>query len=158
MVEFSVKIQAKDLYDFMLKHHYSTAGGILGSGMGAVCILVGYNRREWLFVILGLIVLFYLPVSLYMKSKQQALLNPVFKTPLQYSMTEEGITVSQGETSQLVAWDMIDRAISTQRSIILYTSRINAMIFPKDQLGDQRVQVIGMVATHVPPKKMKIRY
>jgi len=157
MVEFSVKMRAKDLYDFMLRHHYNTAGGILGSGMSAVCILVGYNRREWLFVILGLIVLFYLPVSLYLKSKQQAVLNPVFKEPLQYSMTEEGITVSQGETNQLVSWETVDKAVSTQRSIILYTSRVNAMIFPKDQLGDQRAAVIGMIATHVPPKKVKIK-
>lgn len=158
MVEFSVKMRAKDLYDFMLRHHYNTAGGILGSGMGAVCILVGYNRQEWLFVILGLIVLFYLPVSLYIKSKQQALLNPAYKEPLHYALTEDGITVSQGEASQLVTWDTMEKAVSTQRSIILYTSRVNALIFPKDQLGDQRASVIGMIATHVPPKKMKIKY
>ena len=49
------------------------------------------------------------------------------------------------------------KAVSTGRSIILYTSRVNATIFPKRQLGDQKMAVVEMISTHMPPAKVKIR-
>lgn len=161
MVEFDIKISSKDLYDYMLMHHYNTAGGIMGSGMGAVCILVAIatqNSQRWLFVIAGIALLLYLPVTLFLKSKQQALSNPAFKNSLHYVLDENGITVSQGEASESQAWDTMYKAVSTGRSIIVYTSRYNATIFPRNQLGDRKVDLIEMICTHMPAKKVKIRY
>ena len=50
------------------------------------------------------------------------------------------------------------KAISTSKSIIVYTSKVSATIFPRKQLGEDVVKVIEMVSTHMPPKKVKIRY
>lgn len=158
MVEIDVKISSADLYDYMLMHHYNTAGGIMGSGMGAVCILVALSTRKWIFLIAGIVLLLYLPVTLYMKSKQQALLNPSFKQPLHYVLDDTGVTVSQGETREHQDWDTMVKAVSTSRSIILYTSKYNASIFPRNQLGDQKMALIEVLSTHLPPKKVKIRF
>ena len=40
---------------------------------------------------------------------------------------------------------------------ILYTSRVNASIFPKKDLGEKSSAVIQMISTHMPPRKVKIR-
>ena len=158
MVEIDIQISSADLYDYMLMHHYNTAGGIMGSGMGAVCILVALSTKKWIFLIAGILLLLYLPVTLYMKSKQQALLNPSFRQPLHYVLDDTGVTVSQGEMSEHQDWDSMVKAVSTSRSIILYTSKYNASIFPRKQLGDQKMALIEVLSTHLPPKKVKIRF
>ena len=92
-----------------------------------------------------------------MRSKQQFLSNPAFRQPLHYRMDEEGITVSQGEHEECCKWEDMQKAISTMRSIILYTSAVNATILPKKAMGEKITAVIGVISTHMPPKKVKIR-
>lgn len=157
MIEVDIQIKANDLYDFMLMHTYNSPSGILGSGVGAVCVLVGASTRNWLLLIAGVILLIYLPWTLFLRSRRQFLANPGFREPLHYMLDEEGIHVSQGESSESQSWENLQKAVSTGRSIIVYTSRINATILPKQQLGDQKDMVIAMISTHMPPSKVKIR-
>ena len=82
---------------------------------------------------------------------------PAFKEPLHYKLTEEGIEVSQGEQVQMQKWEDMYKAVSTQRSLIVYTSRLNASIFPRQDLAELTPGVIEMIATHMPPSKVKIR-
>jgi hypothetical protein len=49
------------------------------------------------------------------------------------------------------------KAVSTGHSIIVYTSRVNATIFPNRETKDKRMDVIRMISTHMPPKKVRIR-
>lgn len=157
MVELDIKIEAGDLYDYMLMHSYNTPGGIMGSGLGAVCILVALSGKQWIFLIAGVILLLYLPWTLFIKSRQQMLANPSFQKPLHYVLDEEGITVSQGEQQEKQAWKDMVKAVSTGRSIIVYTSKVNATIFPKSQLGDSRAALIEVISVNMPAKKVKIR-
>jgi hypothetical protein len=120
-------------------------------------ILVSLSTKYWILLIGGVILLLYLPWVLFIKSRQQVLGNPVFQQPLHYVLDENGITISQGETSTTQSWDDMVKAVSTSRSIIVYTSRVNATIFPKSQLGDKKPHVIEKISTHMPPKKVKIK-
>lgn len=43
-------------------------------------------------------------------------------------MTEEGVEVSQKETQQFQKWEDMYRAVSTGKSLILYTDKIHASI------------------------------
>lgn len=155
-MEFDVKIKSGDLYDYMMKHTYSKPAGLLGSTVGAIMILAGLAKAYVLFIILGAVLLLYLPYTLFIKSKRQSL-NPVFQNPLHYVVDEEGITVSQGPVKEAVKWDDIYKAISTTKSIIVYTSKVNAWIFPKRDLGDQTVGLIQMISTHMDASRIKIR-
>lgn len=157
MLNLTVKIEAGDLYDYMLMHSYNSPAGILGSAFGAVLILFAIMTQQWIFIILGVVMLLYLPWTLFIKSRRQILSNPSFQEPLEYTLDEEGLTVSQGEAQEKMAWEDMYKAVSTGRSIILYTSRVNATLFPKRQLGDQKMAVIEMISTHMSPKKVKIR-
>lgn len=85
------------------------------------------------------------------------LANPAFKEPLHYVLDDEGIHVSQKDTEEMQQWENIVKAVSTGKSIIVYTSRMNACIFPKRDLGDKTALVIQVLSTHLPAKKVKIR-
>ncbi|MCI5954701.1 MAG: YcxB family protein [Lachnospiraceae bacterium] len=157
MIELDVKIEAKDLYDYMLRHSYNSPAGVVGSCFGALMIVFAAMTGQWLYLVFGLIILLYLPWTLFIRSKQQILSNPSFQQPLHYMLDEQGITISQGEESVQYLWTEMVKAVSTGRSIIVYTSKINATIFPKKQMGDMSAAVIEMISTHMPPAKVKIR-
>ncbi len=157
MIKLTVKIEAGDLYDYMLRHSYNSPAGIIGSALAAVAILYALASRYWMLLVLGIVLLVYLPWTLFIRSRRQVLNNPGFQEPLQYTLNDQGLTVSQGEEEAVMAWEDMYKAVSTGRSIILYTSRVSATIFPKRQLGDQKAAVIEMISTHMPPAKVKIR-
>jgi len=158
MLEFDIKINDKDLYDYMMAHAYNGASGLLGSCVGALLVVAAFMNGHWIYLICGVILLLYLPINLKIKSKQQVINNPAFRKPLHYQLDDEGIAISQGEESQCQKWEDMYKAISTSRSIIVYTSRVGATIFPRKQLGEDTAKVIQMICSHMPPKKVKIRY
>lgn len=156
-LEFDVKITANILYDYMLRHTYYSASGLIGTIVGALMVVGFFYQGGVIFLIAGGVILLYLPWTLFIKSRQQMLNTPAFKEPLHYRLTEEGIEVSQGEETQMQKWEDMCKAVSTQRSLIVYTSRVNASIFPKRDLGELVPGVIEMISTHMPPGKVKIR-
>ena len=148
-LEFDVHVDANALYDYMLRHTFTKAAGILGSTAGALGIVAGMMQRYPIYVIFGAVVLLYQPVSLWLRAQKQALLH--------YKMTEEGVEVSQKETQQFQRWEYMYRAVSTGKSLILYTDKIHASIFPRKDLGEKQSAVIAMISSHMEPGKVQIR-
>ena len=159
-IEFDVNMTAGKMYDYMLRHTLTSFSGIIGEVLGVV-ITAGFftidEPRKWLYLIFGLLVLFYQPVALYVRAKKQVSSNEVFKQPLHYVLDEKGITVQSGENADSLEWDKMYKAVSTMKSIILYTTRINACIFPKEDLGMKKDDVIKMICTHMDPKQVNIK-
>ncbi|MCR4989675.1 MAG: YcxB family protein [Lachnospiraceae bacterium] len=156
-LDLDIKIRPKDLYDYMLYHTYTGLSGIIGTVCGIFMAAVYFMGYQIWYLIGGLIILFYLPVSLFMRSRKQYLANPAFKEPLHYKFDETGMSVSQGDSIESIEWDRMVKAVSTPGSIVLYTSRVNGSIFPKRELNDQKEALIKMISTHMSPKKVKIR-
>lgn len=156
-LEFDVNMTSGTLYDYMLYHSYTSLSGLLGTIAGALMVVAYFAGAGFLCLVAGIIVLLYLPWTLFLKSKQQMLANPAFKKPLHYKLTEAGISISQGETEQSQKWEDMQKAVSTTRSLIVYTSKVNASIFPKKDLGDLTPEVIRFISTHMPAKKVNIR-
>ena len=156
-LEFDVKVNAKVLYDYMLHHTYSSFQGILGTVVGALMIVGFFSTKHIIFLIAGVVLIAYLPWSLFLRSQQQMVNNPVFKQPLHYKMTEQGVEISQGEAHEFQKWEDMYKATSTGKSIILYTSKVNASIFPRADLKETQVQVIEMISKHMSPDKVKIK-
>ena len=156
-LEFDVKVNSKVLYDYMLHHTYGSFQGVLGTAVGAL-MLVGFAATGYvIWLIAGIVLLAYLPWSLFLKSKQQMLNTPAFKEPLHYRMTEEGVEISQKEAKEFQKWEDMYKATSTGKSIILYTSAVNACIFPRADLKGNEVAVIEMISKHMPTNKVKIK-
>lgn len=159
-IEFDVKMTTAKMYDYMLRHVFTTFAGIIGEVLGILLIVsffVYETDQRWLYLIMGIVVVLYQPVSLYMRAKKQVLSNDVFKEPLHYVLDEKGITVSSKEDQSSLEWSMMYKAVSTTRSIIIYTTKINACIFPKEDMKDQKDAIIKMICTHMDPKQVNIK-
>lgn len=160
-ITLSVNMNANVLYDYLVYHAYSTASGILGTCFGALGVLAflaqpGVDRV--MYLILGVVLILYVPVSLKLRSMQLMQFTEAYKKPLDYVLNSEGITVSQGEVSQTIEWDKCVKAVSTRQSIVLYTGKNNASIFPRKQLGDKLPALVAVFAENMDPKKVRIRY
>ena len=139
-IEFDVKITPNILYDYMLQHTYSRLPGLMGTLVGVLMLFLFAANRQPLILIISLVILLYLPWTLFLRAASQAKSNPAFRKPLHYRLREGMV-----------------KAISTPKSIVVYTTAVNACIFPKRDLGDGKMKVIEMISTHMPPKKVKIR-
>lgn len=160
-LKVTVNMNAKLLYDYLVHHAYSSAACILSTCIGALGIIVFANNPgadKALYLILGAILVFYTPISLKLQSAKLMQFNETFKKPLDYTLNSEGITVSQGEESQTIGWDKCLKVVSTRQSIVLYTGKRNASIFPRRQLGDKLPALISVMAENMEPKKIRVRY
>ena len=157
-LEFEVMMSSGVLYDYLLRHSYSSAVGLIGSCFGAFGIIMFFCYGGWLYLIMGVIVLVYLPLTLFKRSKMVMLTNPAYKRPLKYRFTEKGFSVSQDDARSSVEWDGCRKAVSTKKSIIIYTGKNNASIFPREQIPGGASALIGVIARHMEPKRIKIRY
>ena len=156
-MEFDVKITGGILYDFLMYHNYSKISNLIANIVGALVIIGGIVNSHVMFIICGAILLLYMPISLFMKAKQQQLASPAFKKPLHYKLSEEGVFVSQDGQEEMQKWDDMYKAVSTPKSIILYTTRVNACIFPRKDLGTDVPKLMEIISTNMDPKKVKIR-
>ncbi len=159
-VSFEVNMNSRILYDYLINHAYSGASGIIGSCFGTLGIIVfiRYGSQALIYLILGILLILYLPVSLRLKASQMMNLVESFKKPLGYVLDEKGITVSQGDETQSIEWDKCTKAVSTKVSIVLYTGKNNASIFPRKQLEDKLPALISVIAENMEPSKVKIKF
>lgn len=159
-VKFEVEMNSSVLYDYLISHAYSGASGILGTCFGALGIILFfcYGEQAIIYLILGIVIILYLPVTLKIKSLQMMQLTPSFKEKLSYVINSEGIHVSQGDETGSIEWDKCIKAVSTRQSIVLYTGKNNASIFPRRQLGDALPALICVLSAYMDPAKVKIRY
>lgn len=156
-LEFDVNMTTSALYDYNMHHTYTSSAGIIGTAFGALLLVLYMSNMQPAFLVAGVVVILYSPIALYMSAAKQVKLNPMYKKPLHYVMDDAGVTVSQDDNEVTVEWSQIYKATSTNQSLILYTGKTNAWVFPKKELGERRYDVIEAISTHVEPAKVKIK-
>ena len=134
-VSFDVQLQAKDLYRFNMYQTYtglqgfvSIILGILGFVMAGITFGEAEVPYTIMYIVVGLLFWFYIPVSLWLRAKATMKTNKVLAGKLHYEVSEDSIHVTQ---------DAIYKVISNKKQILIYSSRINAYIIPREQIGDQ---------------------
>lgn len=155
--QLDVHIKPADLFDYSLRHSYTSPGGILSTIIGVLMVYAFFAKNASpLYLIFGIIVIVYIPVNLLLVSRQQAM-QEAFRNPLHYAFYENGMEVSQGENREMLEWEYIVKAVATSNSIIVYTGKNRASVFPRRDLTPDATALIQVLSTHVDPKKMKIK-
>ena len=151
-----MKIGVKDLYHFLMSYNYKSFGGIFGVLISIVCLIYlaisfqdNGSGANLLFLFLGLLFTVLQPLMLFQKAAQQATTSPAFREPLEYELNEEGIVISQKSEKVPVSWDAIVKVVEDKKQILIYTSRVNACIWPKEQFEDQVEEVKEMISSSV---------
>ena len=137
--EFDFQMDEKTLGDFYASH---SAGNFLWPLLGAFAIFLALISGSTtpiayrlLYVVFGLMFIFYIPFDLKKKAKKQLKTNPYYAEPIHYILDEEGITTMQGENGAKVTWDKFSKIKLTKKSMILYMRNKNACVFSLDVFG-----------------------
>lgn len=143
-VEFDVQLQPKDLFRFNMYQSYTGSQGIisllitiLAVVMSVVAFQGGNLSYGVMYLVFGLIFLFYIPGALWSRAKLTLKSNEVLAGKLHYTVSEENITVTLGEDSGVLEWNQIYKMIATKHNVLIYSGRKNAYVVPKSQLADQ---------------------
>lgn len=155
--EVDVHMNTAVLYDYMLRHVYTSLTGPIATVIGGMLLLFFLNGAGVLYLLAGIVVIAYLPWNLFLNAKRQTLTNEDFKKPLHYSFTGDGVYVSQGESLEMQKWEQMYKAVSTGKSVILYTSKASAAIFPRKDLGNDATTLLEILCTHMDSKKIKFK-
>jgi type IV secretory pathway VirB2 component (pilin) len=143
-VSFDVQLTSKDLFRFNMYQTYTTTQGpvsiilaILVFVMAGTSIRSGAVDYGVLYIVVGIVFLAYIPLTLWTRAKQTMKKNEVLAGVLHYTVSAEGIEVSQKDDTGMLGWKEIYKMISTKSQVLIYSSRVNAYIIPREQLGNQ---------------------
>lgn len=164
-VKFDVKMTSKAMYDFMLYTSMTSLSGIFGIIVGGVLLVMGIKQVSigeiataatyFMFATLFLVVS---PINTRVKAGEQVKRVPMFQKPITYELNEHGVIVSQDDQTAESSWEDFRKAVSTNKSIILFITKKRAIIFPKESLGEQYSAVVKAISTYMPANKVKIRH
>lgn len=161
-VQFQVKIGVKDLYYFLLSYNYKSFGGLFGLLISVVCLVYlaitckdNSSGANLLFLFLGLLFTVIQPLMLFQKAAQQVTKSPAFREPLEYEVNEEGVVIRQNAEEVPVTWNAIVKVVEDKKQILIYTSRVNACIWPKEQFAEQVEEVKEAISAHMEPNLCK---
>ena len=164
-VKFTVKMTEKYMYDFFLYNAYTSISGLLGPILGVVALMMAINSyldagvtAAMPGLLVAILFLVISPIQLKSRAKMQVQQSEMFKKPLEYEFNETGVVVRQDDLEAVNEWGDFAKAVSTQKSVILYLNRVRALIFPKECMGEQYEEVMKMIHTHMPPSKVIIRH
>ena len=141
--EFDFQMDEKTLTDFYMSYNMGGFSGFVWPIIGVIAIVIAILSKDatpmtyrLLYVIFGLLFIFYIPLDLKKKAKKQLKTNPYYAQPIHYILNEEGVTTSQGENEATVEWKNFSRMKLTKKSMILYMRNRNACVFSLDVFGD----------------------
>ena len=156
-IEFDVKMTTPVMYDYMMYHTLTGIQFWMAVAIGVMVFVMFAVNLNPLYLIAGVVVIVYLPVERYIQAKKQVTLNPVFKETLHYTLDDEKMAVDVLDEHMEAQWSSIVKARSTKKSLILYTNRVTATIFPKETLGEDYEKAVSLIKKGVPEGRVKIK-
>ena len=161
-IEFDVKLETKDLYLFNMGQAYKGLQGIISIVIPAmIFVYTVYNRdnvsigTSILNIGIGILLLVYVPISLYLRSSKIVKSDEVLSKPLHYAVSEEGIRVTQGEADALLEWKNVYRMVAKGSRVLIYSNRIHAYIIPRHQVEKEYDALVELAKTKLEKYRIK---
>lgn len=163
-IEFDITLTPKDMYRFNM---YQTYTGFQGWFSILISILIfvvaGLTRGDVetmytvIYVLFGAVFLFYMPVTLLLRSKHSLASSEVLSRPLHYAVGEDGFAVSQGDAAAELPWDGIYKLAVTKKNVLVYSSRTNAYVIPREQIKEQYETLAELAKKKLPGYRLKLK-
>ena len=166
-VEFDIKLQEKDLFRFNMYHSYHKVSIWIFTLLGVAIFALSFttiNEIEATYTMLywlcGLIFIFYTPLNLKTTVKFSMKDGSPLSKTLHYEFLADGVVVNCADDgkkqTQVAPWTQIYRVVETKHQVLIYTSRVNASVLPKEQI-EQLDLLKEIFKEHLPSYRLKIR-
>lgn len=163
-LEFDIKLEARDMFRFNMYQTYSGFSGLLSIVFAAALFgmaVYTYGNvaltRTVLYAAIGVFLLAYQPATLWLRSKQSIKASPVLSSELHYLVNEDGFMVTQGEASGVLAWKQVYKMVATKQLVLVYSSRVNAYVIPRKQLGELYVPLAKLAREMLPKYRFRMK-
>lgn len=160
-----VQMTEDTLFDFMLYHTYSKFSGFLINILGVTVVLLGIFMRFIdkisivqliYYVLAGILFLIFTPVQLKLRAKKYIKSMPEYQMPKEYTFSDEGILVVQGNEQKYV-WKDICKIVAAPKTFGFYYGENDALIIPKLAFGEQYMPIMKIVTLCVNRDRIKLR-
>lgn len=155
-IDFDVTLRTGELFSFTMRHTYYSVSGVfsllISFGSLFICLTTFQKfSTTTSMVLLFIAALFTIiqPVMLYVKCKVQIKKSENINTALHYVLSEEGISICQGEQEAQIKWYEIRKAVYAKKGLYLYMSPVRAFIFPKEQCGEKYHEICSLVKQQI---------
>ncbi|MCR5607461.1 MAG: YcxB family protein [Lachnospiraceae bacterium] len=155
-ITFSTKVAVFDMYKFQMKHAYHGLQGIIAIvfSIASLCGYFVYGNDvdpSYKFILLfgGLLFTVIIPFTTMHKSMKIIALTPVFRKPLNYTLCDEGIKVSQEEDEALLPWENVIKVDEKLGQLCVYSSPRNGYIIPEKQVKESYKSLKNYILEHV---------
>ncbi len=162
-VTFDVKLTSNDIFRFNIYQAYRGMQGIISILLPAVIIgAVIKNYSDFgpanvaLYLGIALVLLLYIPVSLWFRSKKVLKTNEVLANTLHFEFEEETICVSQDDQKAEFQWENVYKMVATKKLVLLYTNRLNAYIIPREQIKDEYVDLATLAKSRLDRSRVRM--
>lgn len=163
-IMFSVQMTVKEVYKFTFYHVYHGFSGLFGlclSLLAFVNLLVNFselsNMGKSLMIIVAAWYTVLEPLMMISRAKAQVKRTKAYQKPLQYCVDESGITVSQDEESNTIAWNMLAKIVETKSQFLVYSSRIHSFVLPKSMMEGQEEAMHCFVLDYTKNTNVKLK-
>lgn len=93
---------------------------------------------------------------MYLRSKRQILTSATLKNALHYKIDDAGVHVSQGEQTADLEWKQIYKMVSNKNQLLIYSSRVNAYVIPKEAIKEEYQLIVGLAVNHLEGFRLKL--
>ena len=155
---FQINMTREALTSFMLSSYYNRFGGIFSILLGLAGIVMAVREiffRDSIdmtglaaYVIIALMCLVANPLLLRSRAKKQMETSPSYQTPVEYTLLPDMMIVSQGEERLELGWDLIYKIKMTAKMVAVYTSKINAFVWPLSELGEEKSSILSRIVQY----------
>ena len=162
--KFDIQLTNKDLYGFNIYQTYRSGQGILSVLIGLIVfVMAGLSFAQsnvstaFLYILFGVVVIAYIPGSLWLRVNQTMKTNSVLSGVLHYEISEKVIKVTAGEETAELPWELIYKFVANDKNVLIYSNRINAYVIPRTQLVDKYESLVEIAKAQLPKYRLKIK-
>lgn len=162
--EFEVNLTPQDMYKFNMYHTYHGFHGIFSLVMAVFVLAVtivtwGEVELTYSVIYIALCILFvcYMPLNLWIHARIQIQRSEALRNTQHFTVDEEGVTISQSGEEATLEWKQVYKVVGTKSNLLVYSTRVNAYVFPKRDLGEHYEGVCNIMKEHLETYRLHIK-
>lgn len=162
-LRLDIKIEEKDMADFILRHNYSSPSGWIGvliSIAAIVLLIVRFDVMDmttrFAMIVIGALFIVVNPILLVSKAKKQVRNNPMFATPITYILSDDVIAIEQNGEQLTIPWTDIRVVKSSKKAIVVYVTRVRALLWPTTQIEAQYDDILKLLNEKLGTARVRI--